>query len=603
MNNYASKALAVALTIFMFLSFFAVLPVRAFVGPVSFIEPQTILSDSNDATTFDVNLTIANITGVVGMQFEVTWDTSVLAGVGGSMVEVFYDTVTPAPYQGNIWQLQKQVTASVARYSFTWQNLTDMFVNGYGPVNVTTTDFPPDGKQTVFTITLQWTREPTQVEGYIDSPIEITTSNIGDAGASPISHVAHDGYARRDWAAPSTCPYYSVQPSTYEATDLYEVFNISIWIHNLDPGWEAVGFEFKLGYHPAILDLVGCYEGPWLPPFGASPNQGTSFMCFDEPTYVVVGDLVLPDVNGTWHAPYPGGSGVLAVLEFNATQQGILPDILSCDLDLYDTKVANWLADPVCQEEPQDGFYSIRPKALGRAIDIYTQYPDPYGGQGPNNPSDLFWPQKEVCLYAYVTYNEWPEQNKDVAFEVKDPYGVPFTVLFGRTDSMGIAEVCFRLPWMCDDPEYYFGEWFVIGTVDVACEIVNDTLTFKYDYQARIFKVTTDAGAYAHCNYTEITVEYGSAAMQTYDGILTVTVMDETGVPFGFVYVNVTVGGAEYCSYANGTDTVVVHIVKWARAGIGEIHVGILDDFPQHGGGVMNGPFDSTLITILAEWA
>jgi hypothetical protein len=73
-------------------------------------------------------------------------------------------------------------------------------------------------------------------------------------------------------------------------------------------------------------------------------------------------------------------------------------------------------APPVDWVKTKNGTLTILGWSLaGRIIDLYTQYPAPYGGQGPDNPSDMFWPQKEVWLYANVTYNWWPVQQKDVA--------------------------------------------------------------------------------------------------------------------------------------------------------------------------------------------
>jgi hypothetical protein len=214
---------------------------------------------------------------------------------------------------------------------------------------------------------------------------------------------------------------------------------------------------------------------------------------------------------------------------------------------------------------------------LGRQIDLYVcDYPAPFGGQGPNNPASVFWPQKEVCLCANVTYNLWPEQQKDVAFQIIDPYGETYAILCNRTDEDGVVRICFRLPWMCDDPEYYFGEWTVIATVDVACIHINDTMNFKYDYQGRIWKVTTDKTAYDHGECIEVTVEYGSAAMIEYNMTIAVSGLDETGVPFDYEIAFVTMGGAEYCTYENGTITLIICIPKWARAGRATIHVNLL---------------------------
>ena len=232
-------------------------------------------------------------------------------------------------------------------------------------------------------------------------------------------------------------------------------------------------------------------------------------------------------------------------------------------------------------------------------VDLYIcDYPAPFGGQGPMKPSDMFQPQKEVCLCAYASYNFWPEQNKDVAFKVIDPHGETFTVLYGRTNEVGIAEVCFRLPWMCDDPEYYFGEWTVIAEVDIACVCYNDTLWFKHDYLVNTWKVTTEREEYAHCEDIAITVEYGSYAMQEFEITYTVTILDDSGVPFGYVEVTFTIGGAEYCRYENGSFTVYLHVVKWARAGMATVHVGALD---SRGNPITQ--LNTTTVYILPRWA
>ena len=238
-------------------------------------------------------------------------------------------------------------------------------------------------------------------------------------------------------------------------------------------------------------------------------------------------------------------------------------------------------------------------KPPGAWIDVYTQYPAPFGGQGPDEPSDMFLPQQEVVLYAYVTYNFWPEQNKDVTFEIIDNYGTTWAVLMGRTDSNGIATVSFRMPWVCDDPERYIGEWTVIATVEVAEVVKTDTLTFKYDYLINIWKVVTDATSYAHEETITVTVEFGSYAMQDYYVLFTITAVDETGVPFGFTYYEITIGGAEYCTYKNYTFSVTIYIPKWARAGLATIYVVPLSDYPQNGG-TSYGPVASVQVGIEA---
>jgi hypothetical protein len=259
----------------------------------------------------------------------------------------------------------------------------------------------------------------------------------------------------------------------------------------------------------------------------------------------------------------------------------------------------------------KNGLYSEPFKPLGGFIDVYVcNYPAGFKGEGKDKPADMFWPQKEVKLCANVTYAGWPEQNKDVAFEIKRPLyedGVQvgyqlWMVLYARTDENGHAEIPVRLPWPCDDPETYFGKWKVWATVDVACIVVNDTMEFKYDYRVRIFDVQPDKDEYKHCEDIVVTITYGTYSMQTFNITFTLTVTDASGVPIGFDYMEVTIGGAVWCQYAMGELVLSVHVVKWARPPIGTIYVGALSDFPQNGGSAET-PVYITQVAILAEWA
>jgi hypothetical protein len=244
-------------------------------------------------------------------------------------------------------------------------------------------------------------------------------------------------------------------------------------------------------------------------------------------------------------------------------------------------------------------------KPSGGFIDIYTQYPDPFGGQGAHKPSDMFWPQKEMHICANVTYADWPEQNKDVAFQVLDPHGQTWGIYVNRTNDIGVTCVRVRLPWPCDDPEYYFGVWTVIATVDVACIVVNDTMQFKYDYKVRVWDVTLDKTEYKHCEDINVTISFGSYATQQYNITLAVTATDASGVPFDFAYTVVTIGHGDHqawCTYANGTVNILVHVEKFARPPVGTIYVVAMSDLPINGGGAET-PVYEVSFTILAEWA
>jgi Cohesin domain len=609
-----AKILSILMIASIMLGFAAILPVKA-AGGVIYVDPANNIFSSPPVSagdTFTVSVTVANITGLAGLSFDFAWDPTLLKV--NSMTEVLFHTVTPSAFYGNIWNLKLAFnnTGGTAQYAQTWQDTAQAQLDGYAPANITT---PIVACSFVFQVLVN-----PPFHGNVNCALTISNVKAGDLGANPIPVTSTNGYYELDWAPLTSKPYFTVIPSTYTASAVGEIFNITVCVNNLASGWAAVGFEFKLSYNASILQLLGVSEGSWLPPFGVSPNQGTLFLTAFGAGFVQIGDVVLPDINGTWHPPFPSAANPnnvpMAILTFNATAQGLFPTVLSCPLHLYDTKVGDYLGNPVVQDPPVDGFYSIKPKVLGRAIDIFvgqdgSPYPNPYGGQGPNAPADMFWPQKQVCVWAYVTYNEWPEQQKDVAFEIFDPHGTRWGLIYARTNETGYAYTCFRLPWPCDNPEYYIGVWTIIGSVDVACNIVNDTVQFHYDYLVRIWKVTADKATYKHNETACYTIEYGSHAQQTYNVTIAVTGLDETGVPFGFAYKQVQIGGTVFCTYKNFTDTLCIYIPKWARAGQGEVDTAFLDNWPSMGGTVQSGYYTGSQwlgycpipINIEAAWA
>ena len=119
---------------------------------------------------------------------------------------------------------------------------------------------------------------------------------------------------------------------------------------------------------------------------------------------------------------------------------------------------------------------------LGRSIDLFTV-------------KTLYQPQELVTLYALVTYNEAPVALKDVAFQIEGPQNVFRNASLwrtSRTNSTGIAETSFRIIWPDENPEAItFGTWFVVATVDLFGEVINDTLTFQVYWIIEITNIET----------------------------------------------------------------------------------------------------------------
>ncbi|MEM2386096.1 MAG: hypothetical protein QXO67_03845 [Candidatus Bathyarchaeia archaeon] len=297
--------------------------------------------------------------------------------------------------------------------------------------------------------------------------------------------------------------------------------------------------------------------------------------------HIAIGGMVATDT-GEWYI-FPSGTGTLATITFKVIKQGYTD--LSCALNIFDEIMIDKDGRDIPFKDSIDGTVTVKGLSLpGRQIDLYTQYPAPFGGQGPNKPSDMFTPQQEVLLYALVTYNYWPLQNKLVSYEIKDPGGKVWDKKTATTNQDGIAVVSFRMPWPCENPESLFGVWTVIATVDIADVVVNDTLQFHYNYLAFVSKVTTDKLEYDHGDTVTISVEVKSYAMQTYNILVTAAITDELGYTIGFAAQTVKIGGATFCSAKTYKLTFTIKIPKWAVAGLAKVHVNVFNKEPAEGG-------------------
>jgi PKD repeat protein len=212
----------------------------------------------------------------------------------------------------------------------------------------------------------------------------------------------------------------------------------------------------------------------------------------------------------------------------------------------------------------------------GRLIDVCTQYPDPFGGQGLNKTSDLFWPQKTVMLKVNVTYNGNPVQFKPVAFQIKSPNGVYDFTETNTTDENGYCMIDFGLPWPCGDWNDTFGIWTVIAKVDIRCVVVQDWLWFKVWWLTETIETSSKAPEYHYCQDAEFFNKIRTYARQPRDFLITLSVFDDLDVCIGTDYTWITLGAEHpWCTWLYYNLTLGVHIPKWAFIGKGTAKVNI----------------------------
>jgi hypothetical protein len=396
------------------------------------------------------------------------------------------------------------------------------------------------------------------------------------------------------------------------------VFSFDVYIKDVDAGWEIIALQFSIAWNTTFMSPEAPYytNGSFLEAFQYAP--GGVFYAADINThyrpppltplppdynYSTFGMLLLPDfgANFTYHPPFPSGGGKLATLYFRAIYATYLPLIDTTMINFIgeDVLVMNKYGLDVGHNMTTGALYTAPALSLGLAIDVYTQYPFPYGGQGGNKTSDSFGPQQQVELYALVTYNEYPVQQKLVGFEIAHLGSLGWFDVFreGTTDANGVAHVSVRLPWPCSDPvNQIFGWWTVNATVEVAEQKAIDNLKFFVYWPVEVVSIVPKESSYQQRktggDALTFTVVYQRYDQQDVPVVVTVTLYDELGFFIGSAYKVDTIGGADYSGVSIDNNVWPTPTVKtWdvsipmptnAVVGMGTAYANAFDTFPWY---------------------
>jgi len=139
----------------------------------------------------------------------------------------------------------------------------------------------------------------------------------------------------------------------------------------------------------------------------------------------------------------------------------------------------------------------------GPKIDVYTQK----GGEGLNQPDGFFGPREKVNLTAFVTYNDLPEANIAVRFEVVDPEGICVLNETAETDENGIANTEYTIPLSLDHSVESFGEYNVTAQATPQGQTVYDKVTFEAGWYVEITSIET--GVWQDDSYWIPKTEFG----------------------------------------------------------------------------------------------
>jgi hypothetical protein len=341
-------------------------------------------------------------------------------------------------------------------------------------------------------------------------------------------------------------------------------------VSNVDPGWGIIGFQFSVMWNTTFMTPAAPYYAPgtflegFAYPSGVLYASDVNTHNRPLPMISIPADynfstfaaILLPDAdpNPPYHAPFASGSGKLMTIYFTATYETLSPveDWTYIEFINFTTTEDSYALNQFQNVVPFASFtgthYRAPLKIQGLAIDVYTQWPYPYGGQGGNMSSDSFGPQQEVCLSTNVTYNDYPVQQKLVGYEIwhQGANGTQTYQIFreGTTDVNGVSTVCFRLPWPCVDPvNNIFGWWYVNATVEVAGQTVVDMLKFWVWWPVEVVSIEPKQTSVVQSKQGTVAcfeMIYRRFDIQPLDVLLTASVYDELGFFVGsastFIY-------------------------------------------------------------------
>jgi len=318
--------------------------------PALNVEP-TMYTGTHIGETFDINVTISNTYSdwkIISIQFRLCYNATLLEVV---------DVVEGPFMQDSRWNLYGTYFIKyVEEYKLYGPHVVVgimLLPNATGEW----TNFPY-GNGTLATITFEVIHRTIEPAPSAECVLNLTDTMIIDENLNEVEHTTADATYK---AEQIPLPTLTVQPDTYNATRLGEMFDIDVCMSGLDNDLRLVGLQFRLGYNATLLEVVDVVEGPFLQQFG-----DTFFIYYveiDDPrhgTHVLVGIQLLPNATGEW-TNFPYGNGTLATITFKSISlPGEPKPLVSSVLTLNDTMLINDNLEEI-PHNVSHGYYEIQP--------------------------------------------------------------------------------------------------------------------------------------------------------------------------------------------------------------------------------------------------
>lgn len=277
--------------------------------PTILVDPPTV-TGLEPSQTFIIEVKIANVTNLYGVDIQFSWDPTILDYVSHTAkipVDDFPDGILHEP--GILIKNDEDAAAGTYWIAYACMDPALVF----------------DGTGTVFNMTFH-------VIGTGTCQLEIFKSSLSDKGGNPITHDVQNGYFSN--YVPSETGI-SVNPQTIIDPTLVPCKNFTINV-DLEDVVDLYSFEFWLGYNTTVLDVVEADVDPAFPP----------------PVEI---EILEPEgqirVAATASTPVTGNL-TLASITFHVTDTG------ESVLDLHNITLIDSWSEEIPYTEPVDGYFN-----------------------------------------------------------------------------------------------------------------------------------------------------------------------------------------------------------------------------------------------------
>ena len=274
-----------------------------------YVDPPNVMNTSLvPPKNFTVTIKVSDVVGLFGVEFKLSWDTSLLDLAKVTLAFPW------SPY----FLAANQTSESIGQY---WLSVTAI---------------PPG---TAFTGSMTIATLVFRVTGTGSTALSLTDTILGDSGANDMPHDIGDGFFSNVEIIPAIL---YVQPPSIIDPGLVSPKNFTVNL-NIGKANNLYGFNLKLAYNTTVLDVAHMAEGSFLSSFGTTVINKMQ----DDP----VGGVVWIAISLVSPAPAASGNGTLCSVTFRVTAKG------ESTLHLFDTSLTDKNGNSIVHTT-SDGYFN-----------------------------------------------------------------------------------------------------------------------------------------------------------------------------------------------------------------------------------------------------